>query len=207
HQINQHLHILPDESLLGVLPFFHSFGFTVDLWTVLCLGKRIVYHFNPLDARIVGDLCETHGVTLIACTPTFMRTYLQRCEPKQFSRLVHLLLGAEKLKPELAREIQEKLGIDPIEGDGCPGLSPVLPFHGPHEQVLGDGRTVPGNKLGTVGLPLPGTAIRTIDPETGADLPRGSEGMILVSGPQVMVGYLNRPDATAKVLKDGWYTT
>ena len=77
----------------------------------------------------------------------------------------------------------------------------------PHDMVLPDGRTVAGNRPGTVGLPLPGTAVKTVDPETGADLPRGTEGMILVKGPQVMVGYLNRPEATAKVLKDGWYTT
>jgi acyl-[acyl-carrier-protein]-phospholipid O-acyltransferase / long-chain-fatty-acid--[acyl-carrier-protein] ligase len=73
--------------------------------------------------------------------------------------------------------------------------------------TLGDGRVVHGNREGTVGLPLPGTAVKTVDPETGADLPAGTEGMILVSGPQVMVGYLNRPEETAKVLKDGWYTT
>src|SRR5262249_8942285 len=54
YQFDHHLHILEDESILGVLPFFHSFGFTVTLWTVLCLGKRVAYHFNPLDARIVG---------------------------------------------------------------------------------------------------------------------------------------------------------
>ena len=50
--------------VLGILPFFHSFGFTVTLWTVLCLGKRAVYHINPLDAKIIGALCEKHGVTL-----------------------------------------------------------------------------------------------------------------------------------------------
>ena len=69
------------------------------------------------------------------------------------------------------------------------------------------GRRIHGNRLGTVGQPLPGTAIKTVDPETGADLPAGSEGMIAVKGPQVMVGYLNQPEATAKVLKDGWYLT
>ena len=56
-----------------------------------------------------------------------------------------------------------------------------------------------GNRPGTVGLPLPGTAIKTTDPETGADLPRGTEGIVRVKGPQVMVGYLNRPEATAEV--------
>ncbi|AGA29574.1 AMP-binding protein [Singulisphaera acidiphila] len=207
HQINTQLNILPDESLLGILPFFHSFGFTVGLWTVFCLGKKIVYHFNPLDAKTIGKLCETHRVTLLAGTPTFMRSYLQRCDPKQFATVVHLLLGAEKLKPELARELRETLKIEPMEGYGCTELSPVVSFNVPHDKVLADGRTVPGTREGTVGLPVPGTSIKTIDPETGADLPRGTAGMILVAGPQVMVGYLNQPEATAKVLKNGWYQT
>ncbi len=73
--------------------------------------------------------------------------------------------------------------------------------------TLADGRVVHGNRPGTVGLPLPGTRVRMVDPATAAELPVGVEGMILVSGPQVMVGYLNRPEATAAVLKDGWYTT
>ena len=70
-----------------------------------------------------------------------------------------------------------------------------------------DGRTLHGNRPGTVGLPVPGTQIKTVDPETGVDLPPGAEGVIAVKGPQVMVGYLNKPEATAKVLKDGWYVT
>jgi acyl-[acyl-carrier-protein]-phospholipid O-acyltransferase/long-chain-fatty-acid--[acyl-carrier-protein] ligase len=207
HQMSHHINLLPDESVLGILPFFHSFGFTVSIWTVLCLGKRVAYHINPLDAKIVGNLCEKHGVTLIAATPTFVRTYIHRCEPKQFSKLINLLLGAEKLKPDLAREIRDTIGVDPIEGYGCTELSPVVSVNVPHDIVLADGRTVAGNKMGTVGLPLPGTSVKTIDPETGADLPYGKEGLIHIAGPQVMVGYLNRPDATAKVVKDGWYNT
>jgi acyl-[acyl-carrier-protein]-phospholipid O-acyltransferase/long-chain-fatty-acid--[acyl-carrier-protein] ligase len=76
-----------------------------------------------------------------------------------------------------------------------------------HDVKTPDGRTTKGNHIGTVGQPLPGTAIKTVDPETESDLPRGAVGVIQVNGPQVMVGYLNRPEATAKVLKDGWYST
>jgi len=207
HQVNHQISILPNEVVLGILPFFHSFGFTITIWTVLCLGKQAIYHFNPLDARIIGELCHEYKVTLLATTPTFMRTYIQRCDRAQFASLVHLILGAEKLKPELEREIREKLGIEPLEGYGCTELSPVVAVNVPEEKRTHDGRTVHGNRPGTVGMPLPGTTIKTIDPETGADLPRGSEGVVLVKGPQVMVGYLNRPEASAKVLSDGWYTT
>ena len=206
-QVDAHLRLLPDEVVLGILPFFHSFGFTVALWTVLCLGKKVAYHFNPLEARVIGNLCEKHGVTMILGSPTYMRTYLQRCPTQQFSKVVHLVLGAEKLKPELARDIKQALGIEPLEGYGCTELSPVAAVNVLHEKTLRDGRTVGGNRPGTVGLPLPGTLVKSVDPETGADLPRGAEGMLMVSGPQVMVGYLNRPEATAQVLKDGWYTT
>lgn len=207
HQMNVYIRLLPDEVVLGILPFFHSFGFTVTIWTVLCLGRKIVFHFNPLDARIVGDLCEKHGVTMIVGTPTFMRTYLKKCEPGQFKTLVHLLLGAEKLKPELFQEIKSALRIDPLEGYGCTELSPVVSVNVLHDVELPDGRAVPGNRPGTVGRPVPGTAVKTVDPDSLADLPAGATGLILVRGPQVMTGYLNRPEATAKVIRDGWYNT
>ncbi len=207
HQIQNHINLLDDEVVLGVLPFFHSFGFTVTIWTVLCLGKKGVYHFNPLDAKIVGELCREHKCTLLLCTPTFMRGYLHRAEPGAFDSVVHLVLGAEKLRPELAKEIRAKLGIEPLEGYGCTELSPVVSVNVPHDRPTRDGGKVAGNRPGSVGTPLPGTAIKTVDPETNEPLPRGREGMLLVKGPQVMVGYLNKPEATAAVVNDGWYTT
>ncbi len=207
HQIEQQVELKPDEVVLGILPFFHAFGFTVTIWTALALGKKIVYHFNPLDARTVGKLCEEHGVTLLLGTPSFMRLYLKSCEPKRFAALTHLILGAEKLKPEFAREIRRVLGIEPLEGYGCTELSPVVAVNVPKSARLRDGREVPGNRLGTVGLPLPGTAIKTIDPDSGVDLPAHSEGIVAVKGPQVMAGYLGQPEATARVLRDGWYVT
>jgi acyl-[acyl-carrier-protein]-phospholipid O-acyltransferase / long-chain-fatty-acid--[acyl-carrier-protein] ligase len=207
NQIEQQVQLKPDEVLLGILPFFHAFGFTVTIWTAMGLGKKVVYHFNPTEARTIGKLCEQHKVTLLVGTPTFTRLYLKTCKPEQFRALTHLILGAEKLKPEFAREIKETLGIDPLEGYGCTELSPVVAVNVPRDVELPDGRTIHGNRIGTVGLPLPGTAIKTTDPDTGKDLPPGTEGIIQVKGPQVMVGYLNRPDATAAAIRDGWYAT
>lgn len=207
HQIEQQVELQPDDVVLGILPFFHAFGFTVTVWTALALGKKVVYHFNPLDARAIGKLCEEHKVTLLIGTPSFLRFYLKGCEPKQFASLTHLILGAEKLKPEFAEEIQRTLGIEPLEGYGCTELSPVVAVNVPKDVRLRDGRTVHGNRLGTVGLPMPGTSVKTIDPQGGEDLPPGGTGIVCVKGPQVMVGYLNRPEATASVLHDGWYAT
>jgi acyl-[acyl-carrier-protein]-phospholipid O-acyltransferase/long-chain-fatty-acid--[acyl-carrier-protein] ligase len=207
HQIEQQVELKPEEVVLGVLPFFHAFGFTVTIWTALALGKKVVYHFNPLDAHTVGKLCEQQKVTLLIGTPSFLRFYLKSCEPRQFATVTHLIVGAEKLKPEFAREIQQVLGIEPLEGYGCTELSPVVAVNVPREVRLRNGRTVHGNRMGTVGLPVPGTSIKTIDPQGGEDLPPGSEGVVCVKGPQVMVGYLNRPEATAGVLRDGWYST
>ncbi|MGC8644186.1 MAG: AMP-binding protein, partial [Isosphaeraceae bacterium] len=206
-QASEHIQLAPDEVILGILPFFHSFGFTVTIWMALCLGKKVVYHFNPLDARTIGKLCEEHKVTLIAGTPSFTRFYIKSCPPEQFKTVTHLILGAEKLKPELYRDIARWLDIEPMEGYGTTELSPVVATNVPREMVLADGRKVHGNRPGTVGLPVPGTLIKTVDPDTGEDLPEGAEGVIAVKGPQVMVGYLNQPEATAKVLKDGWYET
>ena len=206
-QFMQQIELTPDEVILGVLPFFHSFGFTVTIWAVLAKGFSGVYHFSPLDARVIGNLCQEHKATIVLCTPTFFQGYLKRCDREQFASMRLPILGAEKLKPELAQQIRDVLGIEPLEGYGCTELSPVVAVNTINEMTTSDGRLVPGNRPGTVGMPLPGTAIKTVDPDTGLDLPIGAIGIINVKGPQVMMGYLNQPEATAKVIKDGWYST
>lgn len=206
-QVQEQIHLAEREMILGILPFFHSFGYTIGLWTALVLGKTVVYHFNPLDARTIGKLCEEHGVTLVAGTPTFARMYLKACRPEQFKTLKHLILGAEKLKDECYREIKATLGIEPMQGYGTTELSPVVSVNVPSDAAMPDGRVVHANRPGSVGLPVPGTSVKTVHPETGADLPRGATGLICVKGPQVMSGYLHKPEATAQVLKDGWYST
>jgi acyl-[acyl-carrier-protein]-phospholipid O-acyltransferase/long-chain-fatty-acid--[acyl-carrier-protein] ligase len=206
-QVQEHINLDDREVILGILPFFHSFGYTIGLWTGLVLGKSVVYHFNPLDARTIGKLCEEHKVTLVAGTPTFARMYIKACRPDQFKTLKHLILGAEKLKDECYREIKATLGIEPMQGYGTTELSPVVSANVPADFTLPDGATVHANRPGSVGLPVPGTSVKTVHPETGEDLPPHATGLICVKGPQVMAGYLHKPEATAQVLRDGWYST
>ncbi len=205
--IGQHVDLSPKDTVLGILPFFHSFGFTVTLWTVLGQGLKAVYHFSPLDAKIIGGLSEEFGATVMAATPTFMRSYMQRCKPEQFAKLRLLILGAEKLKPETAQEIEDRLKVIPLEGYGCSETGPVVSVNVPVSVRSRSGESIPGNRRGTVGRPLPGTEVRTVDVQTGALLPVGQEGIIEVRGPQIMQGYLNRAEATSAVLRDGWYST
>ena len=206
-QFKQVVPLRDEEVVLGILPFFHSFGFTVTIWTVLGLGFHGVYHVDPTDARIIGKLSEEKKATILFASPTFMRGLAKRCGKEQFAAMRMTIVGAEKLKPELAQLIRDNLGVEPLEGYGCTETGPVVAVNIPGEYADVAGPKVIGNKPGTVGRLLPGTSARTVDPETGADLPRGEVGLVHVRGPQVMMGYLDRPDATAKVLQNGWYNT
>jgi len=193
------------DVLLGILPMFHSFGYTTTLWTVLTLRPKGVYHYSPLEARPVGKLCRRHGVTLMITTPTFLRTYLRRCDPEDFAPMEVVVTGAEKLSVELAEAFQRKFGVRPVEGYGTTELSPVVGLNIPPSRAADSSRVT--CKEGTVGRPLPGIHAKVVNLDTGEDLGPNKSGMLLVKGPNVMKGYLNRPELTAEVIRDGWYVT
>ncbi|MCE9533931.1 MAG: AMP-binding protein [Planctomycetes bacterium] len=193
------------DRILGILPFFHSFGYTVTMWMPLVIGGSVVYNPDPRQAKEIGELCRVHRCTILLATATFLRFYLRRCEPEDFKTLRLVVCGAEKLSPSLAKEFEAKFGILPLEGYGITELSPAVSFNIP-DQEIGDTKQI-GNKIGTVGHPLPGVAMHTVDADTLEPLPPGHEGLVFVKGGNVMAGYLNKPDLTAKVIKDGWYNT
>lgn len=207
HAIEQHAKITKKETVLGVVPFFHSFGFTMTLWAVLVLGHTAVYHYSPLDARVIGELCQRYQASVLFCTPTIMRSYIKRVGKDKFNSLHLCILGGEKLRTALRNELQKELNILPLEGFGLTETSPVVACNVPNDVLDVNGRMVPGNRPGTVGLPLPGTAIRIVDIAHGGELPPGGEGMIHVCGPQVMQGYLNKPEETSKVMDGPWFKT
>jgi acyl-[acyl-carrier-protein]-phospholipid O-acyltransferase/long-chain-fatty-acid--[acyl-carrier-protein] ligase len=193
------------DSALGSLPFFHSFGYTVTLWGPLQIGASIVYYPDPRQAKEIGEICRTYKCNVIVSTATFLRYYLKRCDPDDFRTVRYLVCGAEKLPPALAEEFRAKFGILPLEGYGCTELSPVVSANVPDVEVKKVKQI--GNKTGTIGQCLPMIAAKIVNPETDEELPLRSEGLLMVTGANVMVGYLGKPDLTAKVIRDGWYDT
>jgi len=195
----------PQDRVLGILPFFHSFGYTVTLWLPLQVGASMVFHADPRQSREIGKLCRQHRCTIFLATPTFLRLCMKRCEPGDFASLRFLWCGAEKLPPGLAKEFLQTFQIGPLEGYGCTELSPAAVGNVPDKDL--DGFRQIGNKQGTIGQPLPGVAARIVDPDSFAPVPVGREGLLLIYGANVMAGYLNRPEATRDAIRDGWYVT
>ncbi len=104
------------DTVCGILPLFHSMGFTVGLWSVLGLGVRGAYHFSPLEPKVIGKLCHDHKVTIMVTTPTFLRSYMRRCKPEEFASLNLVVTGAEKLPTELLRSVRGAVRHSPDGG-------------------------------------------------------------------------------------------
>jgi len=195
----------PQDRFLGILPFFHSFGFTATLTGPALLGIGVAFHPNPLDAKPIGELVRRYSVTYLMATPTFLQFYLRSCDPGDFGSLRFVMVSAEKLPDRLANAFEEKFGLRPVEGYGCTECSPVVTCSTHDFRAAGFGQI--GSRRGSIGRPLPGVSVRIVSPDTGASLPLGEPGLLLVRGPNVMRGYLGQPEKTAEVLRDGWYVT
>jgi acyl-[acyl-carrier-protein]-phospholipid O-acyltransferase / long-chain-fatty-acid--[acyl-carrier-protein] ligase len=193
------------DKILGILPFFHSFGFMAGLWLPAVHGVGVVFHVNPLDAQTVGALIEKYKVTLLVATPTFLQAYMRRCKPESFGSLQYVLVGAEKLQERVALAFEDQFGIRPLEGYGCTECSPIVAVNGKDFRAPGF-RQVAARR-GKIGHPLPGVSVKIVDIDNGLPVAPGNAGMLLVKGPNVMRGYLGKPEKTAEVLHDGWYTT
>jgi acyl-[acyl-carrier-protein]-phospholipid O-acyltransferase/long-chain-fatty-acid--[acyl-carrier-protein] ligase len=203
--IDELLHLSHADVALGVLPFFHSYGYTTTLWTPLTLEPAVVYHTNPLDAQEVGRLAREYHATILMATPTFLRTYVRRTAAEDFSTLEAVFGAAEKLTRDVADAFEKRFGVRPWEAYGATELSPLVAANVPPSRHV-PGRPVDARE-GTVGRPIAGCHARITDRDGGHELPLGQEGLLWISGPNVMQGYLDRPDLTAKVVREGWYCT
>ena len=203
--VGQSFHLAGEDRIVGVLPFFHAFGYTITLWLPLVLGHGALYNPDPRDGKAIAHLVRDRGGTLLVGPPTFVQIWMRQIEDRDFKTLRYALTGAEKLKPVLAREFRERFGIPLLEGYGATEVAPVVSIN---TFDLVDGANVEvGHKEGSLGHPLPGVAVKVLDLSTEQEVDAGREGMLCVKGPNVMVGYLDDPDRTAEVLRDGWYIT
>jgi acyl-[acyl-carrier-protein]-phospholipid O-acyltransferase/long-chain-fatty-acid--[acyl-carrier-protein] ligase len=204
-QLGQLLDFSPEDRFLGILPFFHSFGFTATLAAPALLGIGVAFHPNPLEAKPVGEVVRRYSLTYLMATPTFLQIYLRGCEPSDFGSLRFVMVSAEKLPDWLAKAFEEKFGLRPVEGYGCTECSPAVTCSTHDFRAAGFRQA--GSRHGSIGRPLPGVSVRIVDPETRTPVILGQSGLLLVRGPNVMRGYLGRPEKAAEVLHDGWYTT
>jgi acyl-[acyl-carrier-protein]-phospholipid O-acyltransferase/long-chain-fatty-acid--[acyl-carrier-protein] ligase len=193
------------DRVLGILPFFHSFGFTGTLIVPAVLGVGVVYHVSPLDAKVIGALVRQYQVTFLLATPTFLQMYNRGCEPEDFGSLQFVMTGAEKLPDRVAQAFEDKFGIRPLEAYGLTECSPAVTVNIRDFRAAGFRQV--GAKRGKIGHPLPAISVRIVDPDTFQPLPVGQPGLLLIRGPNVMKGYLGKPEKTAEVMRGGWYVT
>lgn len=201
-QIADVLNMRDDDTIMASLPLFHAFGLTVTCFLPLIEGVPVVCHPDPTDAVGVGKAVAKYKATVLCATATFLRLYSRnrRLLPIMFDSLRLTVAGAEKL-PHATRELFEnRFHKTLLEGYGCTETTPVASCNIPDSLDTQYWTVQQGNRLGTVGLALPGTTFRIVDPDTMETLPVGEAGLILIGGSQIMKGYLNEPEKTEDVI-------
>lgn len=212
-QISDVLKTRDDDVVMGSLPPFHSFGLTVTTFLPLIEGIPVVCHPDPTDVVNIAKAISRHRVTVMCATATFLRLYSKNKKvlPLMLEPLRVVVAGAEKLSPEVREEFQLRFNKIIYEGYGATETTPVASVNIPDQLDPRDWHVQVGNKVGTVGLPLPGCSFRVVDPVSLQTLPAGDDGLILISGTQVMLGYLNDEEKTKSVIVDldgrRWYKT
>ena len=207
-QFRQLLDARKTDAILASLPFFHTFGSTVTLWYPLIEGVRVVTYPNPLDPTKCAALIDRYKLTFLLLTPTFLRLYLRKAEPEQLSSLRLIITGAEKLPLELASYFEERFRKKVFEGYGLTETAPVVSVNLPDPEPTKPGEHVqPSSRLGSVGRLAPGIAAEIREPETDRELSLFDTGMLWLRGVNIFEGYLDDPERTAAVLRDGWLKT
>ncbi|MEK6239043.1 MAG: long-chain fatty acid--CoA ligase [Planctomycetales bacterium] len=186
-------------TVLAVLPFFHSYGLSTCVTSSVALGATLVLH-HRFKVKEAVRLIERHRPTVFPAVPAMLAALNQTLAHRKIEALndCRCMSGGAPLPRRVAEEFAQRTGATVVEGFGLSEASPVT-----HAGPL-DGSA----RAGCIGLPLPGTDAKIVDAETGTQtLPPGEVGELVVRGPQVMMGYWNDPDATAKAIRDGWLHT
>jgi acyl-[acyl-carrier-protein]-phospholipid O-acyltransferase/long-chain-fatty-acid--[acyl-carrier-protein] ligase len=186
-QIGTHIALDPAWTMFNPLPAFHSFGLTAGLLVPLLNGLRSFQYPSPLHVKQIPRLIRESGAEVLFGTDTFVNQYARAAEPGDLDKLLFLVVGAEKVRPE-TQKLYPNAPV--LEGYGATETAPVIAVNQPDR-----------NAPGTVGRLLPGIEPR-LDPVEGI----AEGGRLFVRGPNVMAGYLG-PDGRPEPLPDGWHDT
>ncbi|WP_419774487.1 acyl-[ACP]--phospholipid O-acyltransferase [Halarcobacter sp.] len=199
-QIASILNVDDKDVIVGSLPLFHAFGTVVTNFLPLIEGIKCVAHPDPTDGYEIGKLVSKHKATVMLGTSTFFRLYTKnkKLKKEMFESLRLVVAGAEKLSSKVRQEFYEKFDKEILEGYGTTETTPVACCNLPNIKTP-EGLQV-GNKIGSVGMPIPGTKIKIVDPDSFEELKVGEAGMVLISGVQVMKGYLKNKKKTKEVI-------
>ncbi len=187
------------DTMLAVIPFFHSYGLSTCLTTGVAMAATLVLHHRFQPDKVL-ELIETAKPSVFPTVPTMLHQLNRQMKksPRNLNSLMWVISGGAPLDPHVAEEFAESARCRVVEGYGLSEASPVT-----HVGPL-DGTAKPG----FIGLPLPDTEVRIVDAETGeTELPPGEVGELILRGPQVMLGYWNDRDLTAKTIRDCWLFT
>ena len=206
-QFGSRLDLDQDDKILGCLPLFHSFGSTVTLWYPMLEGIDLVTYPSPLEPPKLAELIEEYKVTLLLATPTFLRGYMRRVDPKKLDTIKFVVTGAEKLPKRLAEAFEGKFQKKVMEGYGLTETSPVTNVNIPNVTAQNKSELIKSERFGSVGQFLPGIAVRITEPNDDSPLPINSSGMIWLRGPNIFKEYLDLPSQTQEVIKGGWFRT
>lgn len=198
HQIRQAHEVWEGDLFMNQLPFFHIYGMTVLMGCSILAGATQVLasRFRPVDEFLA--LFERYRPTLFLTVPLILQEFCHhpRVPEMDWSRMRYVNTGGAPMSPELQERFRQLTGITVIQGYGLTESSPTTHVV-PLDRV----------RVGTIGTPISLTEDRIADPETGRELPPGEVGELWVRGPQVMKGYYQDQEATAKTLVDGWLRT
>jgi long-chain acyl-CoA synthetase len=197
-QVLRWIELTPKDSLLGVLPQFHSFGLTVLTLMPLAAGLKVVYPARFIPQKIVR-LIKEHRPTVLIAIPSMYNALMAAKDagPEDLASLRLVVSGGEPLPDAVASRFKERFGITINEGYGLTETSPATNWCRPYEY-----------RPHSVGRPLPGITQRIVDPNTGRALPPTQDGEVQMTGPNIMKGYFKLPAETAKAFTvDGYFRT
>ncbi|MGM0630081.1 MAG: long-chain-fatty-acid--CoA ligase FadD [Pseudomonadota bacterium] len=188
-----------EEVIITALPLYHIFALTANCLTFIKHGGKNVLITNPRDMPNFVKELNKYPFSMISGVNTLFNGLLNTKGFKDvnFSNLKVALGGGMAVQKAVADEWERVTKSRLLEGYGLTECAPVVTVN-PYDIE---------HYTGSIGLPVPSTDVRIVDPETREEVPLGEPGELEVKGPQVMVGYLNRPDATAESIKDGWFAT